>query len=111
MQTATQNEISFRTSNAEFETIQRIADRAVSLDRKFCDHARDRTPRQEFVMDITAVHANGNPLRLDDLLNADDFNFAHDVFGIRRHLNRNNAQLEDFFSPRFSARTKKALAQ
>lgn len=55
-------------------------------------------------MDITAVHANGNQLDLTALLAADDSNFAHDVFGIRRHLNRDTGELEDFFTPRFSAR-------
>ncbi len=54
-------------------------------------------------MDITAVHANGNPLRLAELLNADDFNFAHDVFGIYGKLDRSTGKLVDFFSPRFSA--------
>ncbi len=52
-------------------------------------------------MDITAVHANGNPLRLKDLLAADDFNFFHDLFGIRKHLNRKSGKLKGFFSPRF----------
>ena len=31
----------------------------------------------------------------------DDHNFAHDVFGIRRHMNRKTAKLEDHFVPRF----------
>lgn len=29
-----------------------------------------------------------------------------DVYGIRRHINRETAQLEDFFSPRCTARVK-----
>ena len=53
-------------------------------------------------MDITACHANGNPLRLAELLSADDFNFCHDVLGIRRHINRETGQLENCFVPRFS---------
>ncbi len=53
-------------------------------------------------MDITAIHANGNPLRLKDLLAADDFNFFHDLFGIKEHLDRKTGKLKDFFSPRFS---------
>lgn len=55
-------------------------------------------------MDLTAVHANGNPMRLADLLAADDFNFAHDIVGISRFLDRNTGRLTDCFSPRFSAR-------
>lgn len=53
-------------------------------------------------MDITACHANGCPLKLRELLAAEDFNFAHDVFGIRRHLNRETAQLGDYFMLRFA---------
>ena len=53
-------------------------------------------------MDILATHANGNPLKLQELLDADEDNFLHDVFGIRRHLNRRTGELEDFFVPRFS---------
>ena len=55
-----------------------------------------------FVMDLTACHANGNPLRLAELLAADDGNFAHDIFGINRHLNRQTGELMDCFSPRYS---------
>jgi hypothetical protein len=55
-------------------------------------------------MDITAVHANGNPLRLADLLAADDFNFTHDVYSIVRHIDRKSGQLGDCFVPRFSRR-------
>lgn len=51
-------------------------------------------------MDITATHANGCPLDLDKLLAADKFNFAHDVGGIRKHLDRNTGQLRDCFLPR-----------
>jgi hypothetical protein len=58
--------------------------------------------KQNLTMDLTAVHANGNPLRLAALLAADDFNFAHDVYGIQQHINRNTAKLENHFSPRFS---------
>jgi len=53
-------------------------------------------------MDILATHLNGCPLKLQELLDADDVNFAHDTFGIRRHLNRRTGKLEDFFDPRFS---------
>ena len=48
--------------------------------------------RMTCVMDITATHLNGNPLRLAALLAADDFNFMHDVCGIARHLNRDRVR-------------------
>lgn len=59
--------------------------------------------RMDCQMDIVATHLNGNPLRLRDLLEADDFSFAHDVFGIRKHIDRRTGELLNFFSPRFSA--------
>lgn len=52
--------------------------------------------------DISAVHFHC-PLRLNDLLAADRFNFAHDMCGIQRHINRETGQLENFFLPRFAA--------
>ncbi len=53
-------------------------------------------------MDVSATHANGNPLRLADLLAADDFNFAHDLSGICNCLDRNTGKLTNNFRPRFS---------
>lgn len=54
-------------------------------------------------MDLTACHIS-NPLRLEDLLKADKFNFAHDVCGIQRHINRDTGKLMNCFSPRYSKR-------
>jgi len=48
-------------------------------------------------MDIQAV---AETINLDVLLGFDDSNFAHDVFGIYKHLNRSTLELEDCFSPR-----------
>lgn len=96
--------VSFAVKKDEARIISKIASRAVSLalsagiDYEFMDAE----------MDITAAHANGNPLRLDDLLSADEFNFSHDVFGIRRHINRETGKLENCFVPRFSKREKVA---
>lgn len=78
-------------------TIGRIVERALILS---ADHG---TPldRQSLMMDLTAAdEAVG--LRLDDLAGADDVNFAHDVFGIHKHLNRETRRLEDGFMPRFA---------
>lgn len=52
-------------------------------------------------MDISAVHVHC-PLRLSDLLSADQFNFAHDMYGIQRHINRRTGELKNFFLPRFA---------
>jgi len=91
--------INFSTTGAERALIDKIADRAVAVAKA----AGVKYPEMDAAMDITACHKNGNPLRLQALLDADDFNFSHDVFGIRRHLDRTTGTLQDFFSPRFSA--------
>ena len=54
------------------------------------------------VMDIGACHGNGNPLRLADLLEADEVNFAHDVFGIKANIDRATGKLMNCFVPRYS---------
>ncbi len=53
-------------------------------------------------LDITATHLNGNPLRLEELLRADEGDFCHDVSGIRHHIDRETGKLTNLFSPRYS---------
>lgn len=98
-----QHEISFRTSPRDFDLIAEIADRAERLGKKY-RHAREQRTRSDYEMDIAATHVNGCPLNLQKLLEADDFNFAHDVFGIERHLNRSTGELENCFVPRCAAK-------
>lgn len=84
-------------SKEEARTIAMIAQRAVKM-------ATDAGIWYNFMdadMDITATHI-ANPLKLGELLAADNFNFSHDVFGIRRHLDRETGKLGDCFVPRFS---------
>jgi hypothetical protein len=88
--------VSFKVTKKDARLIQKIAERAATI-------ARNTVPVVAIEMDITAAHANGNKLRLEELLKADDFNLAHDVFGIRRHIDRNTGELTDCFVPRFSA--------
>ena len=52
-------------------------------------------------MDIQIVHHN-NPLRLQELLDAPDHEFSHDVFGIRKFINRDSGALGGLFVPRYS---------
>ncbi len=93
--------VSFKTTQAEFDTINEIADRSWGLGWL----RRSYENRMTMVMDLMAVHANGNPLRLNDLLDADDFNFAHDMSGICNCLDRETGQLTRGFSLRFSRPT------
>ena len=60
--------------------------------------------RIDLLMDIESADLKFN-LRLDEWLNADKFNFAHDLFGIRNNILRNSFPATDFgfFIPRFAA--------
>lgn len=75
--------------------ICRVIKRAMKMDPK--------ADAISWEMDLEVVQ-DATPLDLDRLLAADDFNFAHDVFGIRRHLNRATFQLENCFEPRCGRR-------
>jgi hypothetical protein len=80
------------------EAASKIADRAPA------DLVRRAGGRMSFVMDILAADGvNGNdPIALDALSRADDFNFIHDVSGIVRHLDRSTGKLMNCFVPRFA---------
>ncbi|MCR4362126.1 hypothetical protein JDW21_18895 [Bacillus subtilis] len=58
--------------------------------------------RMSLIMDLECVNEEFN-LRLEDLLNADDFNFAHDIIGIQNNLNREERKMENLFVPRFAS--------
>jgi len=90
--------VRFDATGEDAEVILAILKRAKALYKKLW-----RFPLPDPMslhMDITACHLNGCPLKLQKLLEADDFNFAHDVFGIQRHINRRTGKLEDCFLPR-----------
>ena len=93
------NEIQWSSNSQELATLTRIAKRARDL------AAKNGVVYSygDALMDLEACHCNGNRLRLSDLEEADDANFGHDVFGIRRYLDRSTGQLTDCFVPRFSA--------
>lgn len=91
--------VNFNTTREDQIVINDIAGRAVTMARKAGIDYDLITAN----MDISATHCNGCRLRLKELLSADDFNFSHDVFGIRRHINRETGKLENHFLPRFSA--------
>lgn len=90
--------ISFEASLADRKLIARCAKRAV----KMAKEAGVDYDFQSADMDLTACHANGMPMDFKKLLTADDFNFGHDAFGIRRHIDRTTGELKDCFVPRCS---------
>jgi hypothetical protein len=86
-------------SKPDLEIIKNITARAASIAQQ---HGHDYD-LMSGTMDISSAHLD-MPLRLDALLEADDFNFIHDVFGISQHLDRSKypGKLTDCFRPRFA---------
>lgn len=91
--------INWKCSKADMELIAKIASRAVAVAK---EHGVDYD-QMTAVMDINACHSNGCPLDLVGLAEAEPFDFTHDVFGIRRHINRDTGKLENCFLPRYAA--------
>lgn len=86
--------INWKVSATDLALVKKIADRAVT------EMNADLTTT---VMDIIATHANGIPLKLQEMLEAPTLDFLHDIYGIAMHLNRKTGQMEDCFYPRFAA--------
>ncbi|MBK5957425.1 hypothetical protein CCR97_04270 [Rhodoplanes elegans] len=91
---------SFQVSAVDAIVIRKIARRAWKELQAARHH--DRFSQLDVQMDVTATHANGCPLRLEALLAADGFNFAHDILGLRKHLDRSTGALMNCFRPRFA---------
>lgn len=86
----------FNATKAEHKLIAIIAERASGELQ-----LRDRVST---MMDLTAVHSNNIKLDFKKLASADSFNFAHDVCGIIKNLDRNTGKLMNFFRPRCAVR-------
>lgn len=82
----------------EKELIERIYLRAKKME---IIHPQD--DKTDILMDITSAYLYFN-MRLEDWLNADDFNFIHDFVGISNNIARDNYPCENFgfFVPRFA---------
>lgn len=57
--------------------------------------------RLSLIMDIEHTHDEVT-LKLEELLNADEMNFTHDIVGIQNNMNRKTGKLENCFLPRYS---------
>jgi len=91
--------INWKTTKRENELIVKIAKRANTMAKEI----DVKYSIMDINMDITATHLNGCSLKLKELLEADNFNFAHDIFGIYRHINRVTGKLGNCFLPRYAA--------
>lgn len=69
--------------------------------RAYPEMRKQNISKMDLMMDLEVVHKQ-TPLRLKELLKADEFNFFHDICGIYRHLNRQTGELENCFVPRFA---------
>ena len=82
-------------NNGERQMFDAIIDRAMGLGIYNADERLDAE------MDLSATMKH-TPMNLPALLGADNFNFGHDLGGIKRHINRTTGALEDCFLPRFA---------
>lgn len=80
----------------DFELINKIVDRAEA-------ESFIRDSRLNHMLDVRVAYEQFN-IRLDDWLNADIENFAHDWFGIYAHTNRGECKVVDLFVPRFAGK-------
>lgn len=78
----------------KFMMYVKIAQRAEGMDLY-------KGERITFLMDLENADNVFN-LRLEELLNADDGNFAHDVVGIVNNIDRNNPTDFNLFVPRYA---------
>lgn len=81
----------------DYKTIGKITDRAMALYESY----GIKLDRMSLLMDIEFTN-EVNPMRLDELLDADSGNFGHDISGILKHFNRVTKVLDNGFSPRYS---------
>ncbi len=86
------------TTREEARVIVRIAARAYREIPGICDNTG-------LAMDLEACHGCGCPLDLEGLLAAKPGDFAHDLCGIRRHVDHETGRLGDGFLPRFAKRS------
>lgn len=86
--------VKFNSTKEELELIYKITQRA---------HRELLIPdKLNLIMDLDATHSNGTPLDFEKLLGFDNFNFAHDIHGIMKHIDRRTGGLTRCFLPRCS---------
>lgn len=90
-----------KLSSEDRELISEIAQRASDM----AHDAGVEYPTLDCMMDLESAHSQ-MPLELGALKDADDFNFAHDVFGIRSHMDRSQypGKIVGHFVPRFTVK-------
>jgi hypothetical protein len=77
--------LNWETSRDDLTIILKIAERYMTYPDSLQIPKEFQRNKMTLIMDVEAVHNNGCPLRLQELLDADDFNFFHDMLGIQRY--------------------------
>ena len=97
-----QKQVKFDASDHDFKLILAIVKRAMRDAKKY--GFIENVNVHDLEMDLVACHCNGCPLDLLKLFNAPEGDFGHDVWGIRKYIDRHTGGLTDFFLPRCSKR-------
>jgi hypothetical protein len=83
----------------ELELVKQIAERSEKLTAEMQIEGM-QYDRHELVMDLDAAYTSAGPFNLTRLLEFPDADFLHDIYGIRRHINRETGELTGCFMPR-----------
>lgn len=96
----TTTQVSFDVSAEDEELIDKIVRRIA----READESGIDLPDSilTMMMDLQACHANGCPLRLQEMLDGRSLDLFHDYGGIRKHINRETGKLEGIFWPRYA---------
>ena len=95
--------LNWKCSAKDHEALRAVFYRAESLLARHGHAVPD-----DLYVDLSAVHCNEGELDLDRLMAAPEVDFAHDVMGIHRHVDRSTGKLGDCFMPRCGFRTVSA---
>ena len=102
--------LNFKASTSDSQLIRLIISRAKALFDAMPEakaaavgSEHDKVDWLGLEMDITVAHLNGCPLDLRGLHDSANFNLVHDLFGIRRHLDRTTGKLSELFVPRYAS--------
>ena len=88
-----------------FKKIYEISLRADNILDKY-ENRSAYPSRVTIMMDVENADRQFN-LRLDELLEAEDYEGAHEVFGIVNNIDRTTGKVGNFFVPRFAGRSEK----
>jgi len=70
--------------------------------RQIAKRAGEHLDSIETFIQVATCHTGPCPLKLQELLEADDLNFIHDICGIKRNLDTQKGELLDCFLPRYA---------